>query len=82
MGKIIKKMIIAQVVWFLILATFVCWGVKAIAGQIGKHEADLKSKLGKEYVIQGDTLTVVNYKLLEDTLVLSNGVEISEELVD
>ena len=50
-------------------------------GCIAKEVIDPKSKLGQTFILDNDTLTIINYSRFEGTYTLSNGVIISKELV-
>lgn len=41
----------------------------------------IKNKLGKEYVLDKDTLIIVDYNLFKDVVILSNGKEVNSALV-
>lgn len=46
-----------------------------------KYEQEIRGYVGSQVAIQGDTLLVVSYSLLKGTYTLSNGVEVSQEIV-
>lgn len=41
-----------------------------------------ESKLGQRVVLGGDTLLIIDYSILTETYMLSNGVRISAELIN
>jgi len=52
--------------------------VSGVNKDIEAHE----ELLGTEYVIDGDTLMVVDYSLFDDSFTLSNGIEVSSYLIE
>jgi hypothetical protein len=52
-----------------------------IEDEVKEYESELSSYLGDTVVINKDTLTVVNYSIFNETLILSNSVEISPKLI-
>jgi hypothetical protein len=41
-----------------------------------------KSKLGEQYILEKDTLTIVDYNFFKEVFILSNGKEINKNLVN
>lgn len=65
---------------------FVFWGtvIKTGVDQYNKYEGskeELKELVGEEILMKGDTLMVVDYSVVNGTVTLDNGKEVSSELV-
>ncbi len=50
--------------------------------ELDEKEEQAKSSLGEMVVLNGDTFTVTDYSLFKNTLMLSNGSEISPALLE
>lgn len=49
--------------------------------QIDKEKNKYKVKVGQKFVLEKDTLTIVNYSYIMETFTLSNGKEVDASLV-
>ena len=72
--------IIAFAVLFLSVSaiTFVLHDFKI---SMEKKELEIKKELGKKVLFEKDTVTVIDYNTLKETYTLSNGIEVSFDLV-
>lgn len=52
-----------------------------IYSSVKKEDAKYKNELGKRVVIDGDTSTIIDYSKLNETLHLSNGKDVSIDIV-
>ena len=52
-----------------------------ITQSVNKAEEEYKAYIGTKYVIDKDTLIVIDYSMWEDNFTLSNGVEVSSVLI-
>jgi hypothetical protein len=77
MKGIINGLVVAA--FFVILFLSVNWVVGGIFDAVDEEKAEKSEIVGEDVVISSDTLTIVDYKLLTEKYVLSNGVEISED---
>lgn len=46
-----------------------------------KKELEIKKELGKKVLFEKDTVTVIDYNILQETYTLSNGIQVSFDLV-
>jgi len=46
------------------------------------NKAKLQPFLGSEFILDKDTLTIIDYSSFTGTLTLSNGIEINPELIE
>lgn len=63
-----------------VIVLFLC--INGIFQSIDRAESKLKQHLGEKIVIQGDTLVIVDYSTLSETLTLSNGTIISTDIMN
>jgi len=71
--------------YFIFLALFFC-GIFFLLTKMGKeHEKEVdkvKKYIGSKVVIDKDTLTILDYSMLNSNYTLSNGKEVSFELAE
>lgn len=60
----------------------ILYGVDCAKGATIDARDQLKSYVGKQIVLDNDTLTVVNYNLGTKDLVLSNGVDVDMDIAE
>lgn len=74
-----KKILILFIVWIVGCAVY----LSIIRNEFDDYRTErYHQHLNTEYVMSGDTLTIVDYSLVFDTFTLSNGQEISAEIVN
>lgn len=70
----------------MILVILLVFSLKYLAKNVGKNFQEEKNKvenkLGQRLVLERDTLTIIDYSLINQNYTLSNGKQISFELVD
>jgi protein associated with RNAse G/E len=49
---------------------------------ISKNSDKMKANIGTEYILDSDTLKVIDYSILNDTYTLSNGAKINRLLIE
>jgi hypothetical protein len=69
-----KILFVATVMLLIFLSSY-------LANCIGLQENLLKENIGRKIVIQKDTLLIIDYSVYKNNYKLSNGFEISYELV-
>ena len=75
--------------WLIIAGILTIIGAVVIGGcslfrvmdETVKYEQEFRGHVGSQVVIQGDTLLVVSTHIWRGTYILSNGVEVSQEIV-
>ena len=78
--KLDKNLLIALV---LLVCVSIYWtySIKKIGSKIDGVENKYKEHIGNKFVLSGDTLTIIDYSMFNETFTLSNGQKISCELV-
>ena len=76
-----KKMAIAFISLVIILAILVSSITSKVSSSIKKAEEKYEKHIGKEYILDKDTLTIIDYSILDETLILSNGTSINYKLI-
>jgi len=65
----------------IVLACLVLGFISDLSSSISSIKSDYEQNIGKEFILKGDTLTIVDYSSLNETYTLSNGVVISKSIV-
>ena len=80
MDKIDRFWVVALllIVGVLVGAAFV---IRSTYADVVEYERMLRSQIGRQVVLQGDTLLVVSANYWSETYILSNGVEVAFEIV-
>jgi len=73
-----KKMILITLGMIFLMAICVTLLTNSLKSEVGKIE----SKVGTKLILEKDTVMIIDYSLLKNSYTLSNGKEISFELVD
>jgi hypothetical protein len=77
-----KFAIWSGLVGFVFIGALCIWAVNGMFNAVDEEKAEKSVIVGENVVINSDTLTIVDYKLLTEKYVLSNGVEISEDYAE
>ena len=64
-----------------LIATYL-WIAGSIISKIGSEKKQLQNNLGKNIVIQGDTLEIIDYNRFLETYTLSNGAKCEIEYIN
>jgi len=73
-----KKIILITLVTILLMVICVTHFTNLLKSEVGKIE----SKVGTKLILEKDTVMIIDYSFLKNNYTLSNGREISFELVD
>ena len=79
-----KKIIVFGLIGLIIviIMSLLIGSILNTAGnELKKQTTQIESNLGKKIFIDGDSLTITDYSLLNDSYKLSNGTTVSFELV-
>ena len=76
-----KKIIIGMIVMFFLFVFLVNSLTSSITTEIGKEKNKYKVKIGNKFVLEKDTLTIVDYSSIMETFTLSNGKEVNASIV-
>jgi len=49
--------------------------------QINRESEKYKKHIGEKFILDNDTLTIVDYSLLNETFILSNKTEVNSKLI-
>jgi len=60
---------------------FCIWFMMALVGMLSDRNSEQKSHIGEVYILEGDSLIITNWSLLDETYTLSNGVTIHKSLI-
>lgn len=52
-----------------------------ITSEINKEKSKYKVKIGQKFILEKDTLTIVDYSSIMETFTLSNGKEVNASIV-
>lgn len=80
MSKVDRSWVVALllIVGVLVGAAFV---ISRTYDDVVEYEHMLRSQIGRQVILQGDTLLVVSANYWSETYILSNGVEVALEIV-
>ena len=53
-----------------------------VSNEVEKTQNSYEKHIGETYVLEGDTLKVIDYSVINGTYTLSNGVEINKVLIE
>lgn len=73
---------ITDLIIFLVLIASIVLISKHFVNKLDKVEQLYKDKMGKTIILEGDTLTIIDYSMLNETLTLSNGKKLDVEIVN
>ncbi len=76
-----KKMLLLLVLMLGALAFSVRWFTTSVSSEIDEVQNKYKQRIGTKYVLEKDTLTVVDYSLISETFTLSNGKVVNASLI-
>jgi len=82
MNKFFIIAFITMIIVGSILVYSIFHSVISIANKAKINSEYLKTYVGHQYVIDKDTLTVVNYSTVKMTLTMSNSTEVDYNLID
>lgn len=65
----------------IVLFAFVYFMLFSLNNTMQEMDDEYKSNIGKEIILEKDTLTIVDYSLWDETYTLSNGVKVSTDFI-
>ena len=68
------------IIWIMVMAVIIFKFINKIAASYKTSVLKMESNIGEKVVLNGDTLMVTNYSVLDETYTLENGVEINCKL--
>ncbi len=75
------KAIIGIMIGTLIFAIGITLLTNNVIIQVKNEKAKYEAKVGQKFILEKDTLTIINYSSIMETFTLSNGKEISASIV-
>lgn len=66
----------------LSLLAFAIYQIKSSADILNNNAIIMKSNIGKQVIIENDTLIILDYSLINETYLLSNGVNVNRVIVE
>lgn len=76
-----KKLLLFPLLMFGIFVILICYLMTSITSGIQKERNKYQDKIGTKYVLEKDTLIVVDYSSVLETFTLSNGNEVNASLI-
>ena len=80
--KTINKMILAFIAIVVTMVILIGYIAGNVSLAIDEEKAKYEIYIGESYILEKDTLTIIDYSSLNETFILSNGVEINYKLVN
>lgn len=80
--KTINKMILAFIAIVVTMVILIGYIAGNVSLAIDEEKAKYEIYIGESYILEKDTLTIIDYSSLNETFILSNGVEINYNLVN
>ena len=77
-----KNLLLGLLVFILVSALATHFTYKDIDYRYNESKYKLEKNLGETVVINGDTLTIVDYNVLSETYIMSNGTKVNYDLVE
>lgn len=77
-----KKLVILGAILMLLTIILLSSLWNRAIEKLDKEQKALESNLGWKIIIVGDTLTIVDYSIIDDTYTLSDGRKVSTALAD
>lgn len=72
-----KKMVLM----FVVMCCSMAYLIHSMSSNIDKEQNMYKAKIGSQFILEKDTLTIVDYSSIMETFTLSNGKEVNALLV-
>ena len=76
-----KKMIIGMISLVALFVFCVHLLTTSIISEIDKEKNKYKVKIGQKFILEKDTLTIIDYSSIMETFTLSNGKEVNASIV-
>jgi len=76
-----NKLVIIGISTFLLLISVLFFTLRTMGLAIREKNEEIKELVGKQVIIQKDTLVVIDYSLLDNTYTLSNGIDYDIDFV-
>lgn len=76
-----KKMIIGMIALVALFVFCVRLLTSSITNEIDKEKNKYKVKIGQKFILEKDTLTIIDYSSIMETFTLSNGKEVNASIV-
>jgi hypothetical protein len=76
-----KKMIIGMIALVAVFVFCVHLLTSSITNEIDKERNKYKVKIGQKFILEKDTLTIIDYSSIMETFTLSNGKEVNASIV-
>lgn len=82
MNKTIFKMVLTTIIILGTIFYLISRKGADVTIKLENLEEEMSSNVGESLVIDGDTLTIVNYSIVSNSYTLSNGVEIDKSFLE
>lgn len=76
-----KKISLVTLTLIVLVVTCVTLLVNSFTRDINKEKNKYRAEVGKEVILEKDTLTIIDYSSIKETFTLSDGREVDASLV-
>lgn len=76
-----KKIFIGFILFATFSATVIISVISSLTTEVDKIQSKYKEQIGKKFVLDKDTLTIVDYSSIMENFTLSNGKVVSASMV-
>lgn len=80
--KSIKKALIAFIIVVILLTIMINGMFNKAKEQIFNEQLQYEKHLNEDYILNGDTLQIIDYSIISGTYKLSDNTEINKNLID
>ena len=75
--------IVAILIFLTIIITILIVGIaNNISNEINKEKGKYEQYIGDKFIIDNDTLLIIDYSMINETFTLSNGKKVSYSLIE
>ena len=78
----LRKMFVGGIIFQLFFLICIVLGILWVFSNYTNRKEVREEKIGESFILDGDTIQVVDYSLLKSTYTLQDGKEISVKLID
>lgn len=81
MNEIFSKFMKIAIGGMLIISFAIAFLAEILKGSIAEERAKYIPHLDKKYILDDDTLSIIDYNIWSETFTLSNGVKINSQIL-
>lgn len=76
-----RKFVIIGLLFFIAFASCIIYLLHSATSELNVTDTKYKKEIGEKFILEKDTLLITDYSILKSTFTLSNGKEVSSEIV-